>query len=103
MAKAIITHRCTTQHGKRDLPCTAYRDSMGFLHRTCGEPCAWVMGKSGHGDPPWEGRDKFEPSVSDLDNVHQYMNAVGITHLKVTEKDDAGQSQPLDVHDAGQE
>lgn len=83
---AEITHRCNQSHGKRDIPCTASRDSMGFLHNTCGEPCPWVMGKGGHGDPPWEGREHFEPTMSDRDNVEAYMNKVGITHLKVEEK-----------------
>lgn len=83
---ANITHRCNQRHGRRDIPCTAFRTDDGFLHRTCGEPCSWVMGKGGHGEPPYAGREEFEPSASNKDNVEQYMHKHGINNLEVKEK-----------------
>ncbi len=55
MSGAPITHRCTGSYEYGDIKCTMARHADGtFSGDGCGEPCSWIMGKSGHGDPPWQ-------------------------------------------------
>lgn len=39
--------------GEAEVCCSGYMTDDGEVHDTCGEPCRWIMRKSGHGDPPW--------------------------------------------------
>lgn len=63
-----LTHRCDGQKQNDDyqvsqdfhVPCKAVRYSDGTVEGTCGEPCSWIMGKSGYGVPPWESNAKNE-------------------------------------------
>jgi hypothetical protein len=51
-----IVRRCTSTRVDDDMnnvPCVAYLDDRGEVHDGCGEPCSWVMRKSGYGAPPW--------------------------------------------------
>lgn len=38
--------------GSKQIPCTA-RFENGEWFDLCGEPCRWIMQKSGEGKPPW--------------------------------------------------
>lgn len=59
-----ITHKCDGMispdgrycEAHERIPCPAVRYSDGTVANSmqCGEPCSWIMGKSGHGNPPWE-------------------------------------------------
>lgn len=69
--RAPVTHRCTSviyAIGDGEVDCHALRRADGTVEDTCGEPCSWVMGKSGYGFPPWEPvnglrRDPSEPDA----------------------------------------
>jgi hypothetical protein len=67
MPDAPITHRC----GRRlyETTCEAVRRADGTIegNALCGEPCDWVMGKAGHGTPPWQTVDgmRRDPSTPD--------------------------------------
>ena len=60
----IITHKCDGMispnggycEAHERVLCPATRSSNGaiFDSERCGEPCDWIMGKAGHGNPPWE-------------------------------------------------
>lgn len=60
-----VTHRCTGHVYSDDAGylgpqerCPAYRTADGKYHDTCGEPCSWIMMKSGHGEPAWTQADR---------------------------------------------
>lgn len=63
MTKAPVTHRCdgriSPDGGYCDeddkVDCQAFRRADGTVENSiqCGEPCDWIMGKSGHGIPTW--------------------------------------------------
>jgi hypothetical protein len=44
----VLTHRCDIEG------CSGKRYSSGRIEDNCGEPCSWIMGKTGHGIPPWK-------------------------------------------------
>lgn len=53
--KAPITHRCNGTYEYGETKCTMARHADGtFSGIGCGEPCSWIIGKSGHGEPPWQ-------------------------------------------------
>lgn len=69
-----VTNRCDSAHdhgerlGADAYPCEAVRYNDGTMDKTCGEPCSWVMGKGGHGKPPWQTNPdgtRFDPSIPD--------------------------------------
>jgi hypothetical protein len=79
---APITHRCDGRISRdggyapesEKIPCPAFRRADGMIENSiqCGEPCSWIMGKSGHGTPPWETvnglrRDPGEPDAPPFD------------------------------------
>ena len=68
---AKITHRCDgTMYLNGPLdgePCDGRRYSDGTVKGGCGEPCSWVCGKSGYGNPPWptgKGNTRIDPGKS---------------------------------------
>jgi hypothetical protein len=75
---APITHRCDGKIspgggwcGEADkVDCPAFRRADGTIEKNieCGEPCPWVMGKSGYGHPPWQAVDgvRCEPAAPDV-------------------------------------
>ena len=74
-----VTHVCTTRltedgsansySGEVLYRCGAERWSDGtVVGARCGEPCSWIMGKAGHGEPPWRnlpGNVRCNPHVPD--------------------------------------
>lgn len=51
---APITHRCNDTYEYGTIKCQAVRHADGTITGAgCGEPCSWIMGKGGHGIPPW--------------------------------------------------
>lgn len=65
---APITHRCDGTYDY-DVKCSMVRHADGiFTGHGCGELCSWIMGKSGHGVPPWKlnpDGTRFNPTVPD--------------------------------------
>jgi hypothetical protein len=66
--RTTIVQRCTSTRVDDDMnnvPCAAYLDDRGEVHDGCGEPCSWVMRKSGHGDPPWRSGAEEEAAATE--------------------------------------
>lgn len=77
--KSPITHRCDGRispdggycEEENKIACPAFRRADGTVEGSaqCGEPCSWIMGKAGHGNPPWQTnadgtrRDPGEPDA----------------------------------------
>ena len=78
--KARITHRCVAAYEYGTIACEGKRHSDGTIAgRTCGDACSWIMGKAGHGSPPWhnvndERRDPFEPDDKLLERICLWHN-----------------------------
>lgn len=59
MTYKTLTHECDGEmssdggSGSERVSCDGKRYSDGTFEGGCGEPCSWIMEKSGHGKPPW--------------------------------------------------
>lgn len=57
--------RCDAKFGEER--CEGYMNSNGSWFDTCGEPCSFIMKKSGSGDPP------FLSDTEVLDEIRQIL------------------------------
>jgi hypothetical protein len=73
------THYCDymyDDHYSHPELCCGVRYSDGSFENTCGEPCSWVMGKQGHGQPPWPlnpDGTRFDPAAPDPEEKDKVM------------------------------
>jgi hypothetical protein len=53
--------RCTASHGYPPYleKCGGWLDYEGVYHDHCGDPCSFIMMKSGAGDPPFRRRSQI--------------------------------------------